>query len=527
MDQENSDSLHQDSPFYLPARGFFETFKGTGLTFDDISLATNHSAVLPRETKLETRLSESLTLALPFISSDMDTVTEAEMATAMALNGGMGLIHYNMSPRQQIKHVAKVKNHVHGLIQDPITVQPDQRIEDIIQLIESKGYSFRTFPVVDESGVLIGLLPGQVVKKRYAERSVREAMTARSDLYTIPEDMIRDHPIEAADRFFHDNIGIHKLLVVDSRDRLCGLFTLSDIERIAEESQSDRRPARDAKFRLVCGAAISAPRTAEGQLDRNSFIEHVGALVDEGVDAVAISTAHGFSEGVGTSVQLLRDAFPNLTLIAGNVTSKDGVEFLARAGADAIKVGQGPGSICTTRIVAGVGIPQMTALYDATRAETERPVALIADGGISKSGDIVKALSLADAVMCGSLFAGCREAPGKIMEINGKLYKEYRGMGSLDAMKAGAAARYGHKLSESQDKIAAEGIEALKEVAESVNQIITQLAGGLQSGLGYLGAANLGELKTKARYVRVTDAGMREAKPHDIVEVKTTASSRN
>ncbi len=521
------DSPHAGSSFYLPANGFFETFKGIGLTFDDISLATNYSDVLPRETKLETRLSESLSLTLPFISSDMDTVTEAEMAIAMALNGGLGLIHYNMSPRQQIKQVARVKNHVHGLIQDPITVLPDQRIEDIIQLIDSKGYTFRTFPVVDEDGRLIGLLPGQVVKKRYADRQVREAMTPRANLFTISEDAIRDHPIEAADKFFHENIGIHKLLVIDSGDRLCGLFTLSDIERIAEESRSDRRPARDAHFRLLCGAAISAPRNSEGQLDRDSLISHVGALVDEGIDAVALSTAHGFSEGVGTAARFIRESFPELTLIAGNVTSKEGVEFLAQAGADAVKVGQGPGSICTTRIVAGVGIPQMTALYDASCAQTDRPVALIADGGISKSGDIVKALSVADAVMCGSLFAGCREAPGKLLEINGKLYKEYRGMGSLEAMKAGAAARYGHKVSEARDKIAAEGIEALKEVSESVHQVIAQLAGGLQSGLGYLGARTLSELKVRARYIRVTDAGLREARPHDIVEVKTTTTSRD
>lgn len=527
MDQSPIHSPHAGSPFYLPADVFFEKFQGEALTFDDISLATNYSQVLPRDTLLETSLSPSLKLNLPLISSDMDTVTESEMAIAMAMNGGMGLIHYNMSDRQQLKQIAKVKNHVHGLIQDPITVKPDQHIADVIELIETKGYSFRTFPVVDDAGHLIGLLPGQVVKPRYATRKVHEAMNPRADLFTIPESSLGDQPIKAADRFFHDHIGIHKLLVVDQEDRLCGLFTLSDIERLTEESRAERRPARDAKFRLVCGAAISSPRTADGQLDRDAMISHVAALVDEGIDAVAVSTAHGFSEGVGEALRALRQAFPELTLMAGNVTSRDGVEFLAEAGADAIKVGQGPGSICTTRVVAGVGIPQMTALYDASRAQTRQPVSLIADGGISKSGDIVKALTLGDAVMCGSLFAGCREAPGKIIEIDGKLYKHYRGMGSLEAMKAGAAARYGHSTADNQKKVAAEGIEALKEVSESVGQVVNQLAGGLQSGLGYLGATTLTELKSRARFVRITAAGMKEAKPHDIVEVKTTTSTRD
>jgi len=524
MASELDHSTHAGSPFYLPASEFFLKHQAEGLTFDDISLATNYSEILPRETDLQSSLSESLTLRLPLISSDMDTVTEDEMATAMALHGGMGLIHYNMSFKQQIKQVAKVKNHVHGLIQDPITVQPEQSIGDVILLIESKGFSFRTFPVVDKDGKLIGLLPGRVVKPRYASRLVSEAMNPREDLFTLNETQIGDNPIKAADQFFNEHIGIHKLLVVDQNDRLHGLFTLSDIEQIAEESRSDFRPARDDKFRLRCGAAVSAPRKADGEIDNHLLIEHVGDLVEEGVDAIAISTAHGYSQGVGLCIRSLRDTFPDLTLIAGNVTSKAGVEFLAESGADAIKIGQGPGSICTTRVVAGVGIPQMTALYDASRAETKEPVRLIADGGVTKSGDVVKALTLSDAVMCGSLFAGCREAPGKILEIDGKLYKEYRGMGSLEAMKAGAAARYGHSLKDSKQKLAAEGIEALKEVSGSVTDIIGQLAGGLQSGLGYLGAADLSTLKTKARFIKVSPAGLRESKPHDVVEVKTSTT---
>ena len=277
---------------------------------------------------------------------------------------------------------------------------------------------------------------------------------------------------------------------------------------------------RDARFRLVCGAAVSATRNAFGDLDRDRILSHVGALVERGVDLVAVSTAHGHSKGVGDTVRMLRDAFPKLPLLAGNVTSAAGVEFLADCGANAIKVGQGPGSICTTRIVAGVGIPQLTALYTCSRAAREKHVAIVADGGITKSGDIVKALTLAHAVICGGLFAGCPEAPGQMMEIGGKLYKQYRGMGSLAAMNAGSAARYGHPTISTQ-KVAPEGVEALKEVSPSTDRILAQLIGGIQSGMGYLGAVNLAQLREKARYIRVSSAGMREAAPHDVVEVKT------
>ncbi len=514
--------LTSDSDFYLPADAFFSTASKEALTYDDVSLATNYSDILPKQSRLEMALSPSLTLQLPIISADMDTVTEADMAIAMALNGGLGLIHYNMSEKMQIKQVARVKNHVHGLIQDPITVRPDQAIGDVLTLIEDKDFNFRTFPVVNEQGVLVGLLSGRVVKPRYANHSVISAMSPRSEVFTIRESDIAGDPVKAADHFFSAHMGIHKLLVVDDQDRLRGLFTLSDIERITEEASSHTRPARDSVFRLLCGAAISPPRNASGELDRERTLGHVSQLIEEGLDVVAVSTAHGHSLGVGETVKLLRSQFPELTIIAGNVTSGEGVEFLAKAGANAIKVGQGPGSICTTRIVAGVGIPQLTALYVASKAAIKHGVAILADGGINKSGDMVKALTLADAVICGGLLAGCKEAPGKIIEINGKLFKEYRGMGSLEAMKAGSAARYGHEKKDSNRKIAAEGVEALKEVSGSIDQTLGQMAGGIQSGMGYLGAKDLKELKQKARYIRVSAAGQREAAPHDVIEIKTS-----
>lgn len=510
-----------DQNFYKHADAFFPDNAPFGLTYDDVTLATCYSEVLPKETSLDTQLSESLHLHIPIISSDMDTVTESSMAIAMANNGGMGLIHYNMTEKEQVHEVARVKNNIHGLIQDPIKVFPDQYIADVLAIIESKNFKFSTFPVVDEKGVLLGLLPGRVVKQRYKDIKVIDAMTDRKEVFTLTQKEIAGDPIAAADKFFNDHLGIHKLLVVDDENKLCGLFTLSDIEQITEENAAYIKPGRDEQFRLLCGAAVSAPRTSEGNIDRDRFLGHVSNLVAEGVDAVALSTAHGHSQGVGQSVALLREQFPDLTLIAGNVTSAEGVEFLSKAGANAIKVGQGPGSICTTRIVAGVGIPQFTALYVAAKEASKKGVKIIADGGITKSGDIVKALTLSDAVICGGLLAGCPEAPGTIMEINGKLYKQYRGMGSLEAMAAGSAARYGHKKNDKQAKVAAEGIEALKEVSDSLDKVLVQLTGGIQSGMGYLGARDLNELKKNARYVRTTQSGQRESAPHDVIEVKT------
>ena len=520
MAATTKDPDNSDSHFYKAADAFFPAFSSVGLTFDDITLATLYSEILPRHTQLDTVLAENLRLNIPVVSADMDTVTESRMAIAMALNGGLGLIHYNMPERQQLSEVSRVKYHVHGLIQDPIKVLPEQQIGDVLALIEERKFSFGTFPVVDSGGTLIGLLSGHVVKPRYAKRTVAEALTPRAQVHTITKKELGKDPIARADKFFTEHPGIHKLLVVDENDRLHGLFTMSDVERIIQERNAQFKPARDARFHLICGAAVSATRNAFGELDRDRILTHVGGLVERGVDVVAVSTAHGHSKGVGDTVRMLRDAFPKLPIIAGNVTSAEGVDYLAASGADIIKVGQGPGSICTTRIVAGVGIPQMTALYVSSRAKHRKKVTLLSDGGITKSGDIVKALTLANGVICGGLLAGCSEAPGEVVEIGGKLYKQYRGMGSLAAMKSGSAARYGHAGNATQ-KVAPEGVEALKEVAGSVDRVLAQLIGGIQSGMGYLGAANLAQLRERARYIRVSPAGQREAAPHDVVELKT------
>ena len=510
-----------DTPFYQTADKFFPANNNVGLTFDDITLATLYSEVLPRETLLDVTLADGLQLNIPVISSDMDTVTESRMAIAMALNGGLGLIHYNMPEREQLSQVSRVKYHVQGLIQEPIKVSPDQLIGDVLALIEEKKFGFSTFPVVDAKGIFVGLLSGHVVKPRYATKKVADALTPRKQVHTITKKELGKDPIARADKFFTEHIGIHKLLVLDEDDQLLGLITMSDVERITQERKAQFKPARDAHFRLVCGAAVSATRNAFGELDRERILNHAGGLVERGVDVIAVSTAHGHSKGVGDMLRVLRDAFPKLPIIAGNVTSAAGVEYLADCGANAIKVGQGPGSICTTRIVAGVGIPQMTALYVCSLAAKKKKVAILADGGITKSGDIVKALTLAQSVICGGIFAGCTEAPGDVLEISGKLYKQYRGMGSLAAMKSGSAARYGHEKADTTRKLAAEGIEALKEASGPVDRVLAQLIGGIQSGMGYLGAANLAQLREKARYIRVSPAGQREAAPHDVVELKT------
>ncbi len=512
-----------DEKFFLNAEAFFNANSGYALTYDDVTLATQYSDVLPRETRTDSSLSDSIDLPLPIISSDMDTVTESQMAIAMARNGGLGLIHCNMSQQDQLNEVIRVKNYIHGLIQDPVKVSPEMLIGDVLNLVNDKNFRFRTFPVVDVNNKLVGLLPGSIVKERYASLTVANAMTKRADVFTVRQSELGEDPIAVADAFFDKHFGVHKILVVDDDDKLCGLFTLSDIERISEERNLQQKNTRDSKFRLRCGASIAMMRKPNGELDFDNIINHVGSMVDKGLDVAAVSTAHGFTKGVGDTVKALRDAFPELTLIGGNVTNAAGVEFLAERGADAIKIGQGPGSICTTRIVAGVGIPQLTALYVCSTAARKLGVRTIADGGITKSGDMVKALTLADCMICGGLLAGCPEAPGQIMEINGKMYKQYRGMGSLSAMKAGSAARYGHDIKNKTDKITAEGVEALKEVSVSVDDMLRQFVGGIQSGMGYLGARTLPELRANARFARLTGAGQKESNPHDVIEIKQTS----
>ena len=346
-----------DLQFFQCADDFFSAHSHLGLTYDDVSLATLYSEILPRETLLNTRLAEGLELNIPIISSDMDTVTESRMAIGMALNGGLGLIHYNMTEKEQIAEVNRVKGHIHGLIQDPVTIAPDKLIGDLLQTIEREKYTFSTFPVVDAAGKILGMLPAHVINTRYAHFKVTDVIIPRSQISTILQSKLGPDAIVTADKYFMDHPMEHKLMVVDDSDRLRGLFTLSDILRINQERSAQIKPARDSHFRLLCGAAIPITRDNTGNLDKNRILAHVSNLLEKSVDVVAVSTAHGFTRDVGNTVRLIREAFPSLPIIAGNVTSGAGVEFLAEAGANIIKIGQGPGSICSTRIVAGVGIP--------------------------------------------------------------------------------------------------------------------------------------------------------------------------
>ena len=310
-----------DNQFYQPADAFFATHRQLALTYDDVSLATLYSEILPRDTQLDTTLAEGLQLNIPILSADMDTVTESRMAIAMALNGALGLLHHNMSEQDQLSEVDRVKNHVHGLIREPVKVAPEQLIGDVLEMIDKRKFAFSTFPVVDAAGRLLGLLSGHVVKPRYAKRKVASALTPRSQVQTIGVKELGSNPIARADKFFNDHPGIHKLLVVDEQDRLHGLFTMSDVERITQERAAQFKPARDSRFRLLCGASLSATRNAFGELDRARILTHVQALVERGVDVVAVSTAHGHTKGVGEAVRTIRDACPALPIIAGNVTS--------------------------------------------------------------------------------------------------------------------------------------------------------------------------------------------------------------
>lgn len=476
-----------------------------GFTFDDVLLEPGPSEVLPADVDVRTKLTRTIALNIPIIASAMDTVTESHMAIAMAQAGGLGVIHRNLDPEAQAQQVRQVKKYESGMVANPITIHPDETLAEALDIMKRNAIS--GIPVVERGpnghkGKLVGILTNRDV--RFATnpaQPVAELMT-KDRLITVREGVAQ---VEAK-RLLHQ-FRIEKLLVVDEHFRCIGLITVKDIEKQVAHPNA----AKDSQGRLLVAAATS---TGEAGYARSEM------LIDAGADIIVVDTAHGHSAGVLASVARVKKLSNAVQVIAGNVATAGGAQALIDAGADAVKVGIGPGSICTTRIVAGVGIPQLTALYVASRAAQKKGVRILADGGITKSGDIVKALTLADAVILGGLLAGCREAPGEIMEINGKLYKQYRGMGSLAAMQAGSAARYGHDKTDKTRKLTAEGIEALKEVSGNVDDVLANLVGGLQSGMGYLGAGNLPTLRQKARYIRVSPAGQKEAAPHDVIEVK-------
>ena len=474
-----------------------------GLTFDDVLLIPAYSEVLPREVDLHTRFSRNIKLNIPIVSAAMDTVTEAPMAIALAREGGIGVIHKNMSIAAQAAQVRKVKRTENGMISDPVTIAQDKTVGDALCLM--KEYHIGGIPVTDGSRRLVGIVTNRDVRFRQdLSVPVRDVMTSEG-LVTIPVSRTdRDYVITVLEQH-----KVEKLPVVDGKGNIVGLITYKDI------LQERRFPAacKDAQGRLRVAAGIGITPDA---LDR------VAALVAEGVDAVVLDSAHGHSKGVMDLLKKVKAAYPLLDVVVGNVATEEGARDLVKAGADGVKVGIGPGSICTTRIVAGVGVPQLSAIYNASQALKGTDVTLIADGGLRYSGDVVKALAAGgDCVMCGSMFAGTEESPGEAIIYNGRKFKAYRGMGSIDAMAAGSKDRYFQDDKAELNKLVPEGIVGRVPYKGTLAETVYQLIGGLRSGMGYCGAANLAALK-QAKFTRVTASGMTESHPHDITITKET-----
>jgi IMP dehydrogenase len=480
---------------------FIETaFGREALAFDDVLLAPGYSAVLPSETDISTRLTRSISLILPIISAAMDTVTEAELAIAMAQAGGIGVIHRNLTPEEQSDAVRRVKKFESGMVVNPLTINPDATLADALALMRQHGIS--GFPVVENGaspGRLVGILTNRDV--RFASdpsQRVAELMT-RKDLVTVNESVDQ----EEAKRLLHQH-RIEKLLVVDDEYRCVGLITVKDMEN----SRLNPNATKDEQGRLRVAAASS--------VGDNGF-ERSERLVDAEVDLVVIDTAHGHSQRVLDAVTRVKKLSNRVQVIAGNVATSDGVKALIDAGADAVKIGIGPGSICTTRIVAGVGVPQLTAVMDAARAAEASGVPVIADGGIKYSGDLAKALAAgASAAMVGSLLAGTDESPGEVYLHQGRSYKAYRGMGSVGAMARGSADRYFQAEVRDTLKLVPEGIEGQVPYKGPVAGVLHQLAGGLRAAMGYIGAADLAEFREKARFMRISAASLRESHAHDV-----------
>ncbi|MBI4510688.1 MAG: IMP dehydrogenase [Deltaproteobacteria bacterium] len=477
-----------------------------GFTFDDVILIPSESDVLPRDVDLSTRLTSMIPLQMPLLSSAMDTVTEAATAVAMAREGGIGIIHKNFSVEDQATEIIKVKKAESGIVVDPVTVHPDQKLFAALELM--RRHRISGLPVVSEEGMPVGILTNRDVRfERNLEQRVRDVMTTK--LITAPEGIT----LEQSKELLHRN-RIEKLIVVDGAGRLKGLITIKDIE----QAQQHPFAAKDDLGRLRVGAAVGVGS------DREARIE---ALLGAGCDLIVIDTAHGHSKGVVDAVAATRRAFPKAQIIAGNVATAEGTLALVKAGADAVKVGIGPGSICTTRVVAGVGVPQVTAISDCAKAASKSDVTIIADGGVKHSGDIVKALAAgAHAVMVGSLFAGTDEAPGEIILYQGRSYKVYRGMGSLGAMRAGSKDRYFQADVASENKLVPEGIEGRVPYKGPLSESIYQLLGGLRSGMGYLGCKNIDELRHKPKFMRITSSGLKESHVHDVIITKEAPNYR-
>lgn len=472
-----------------------------GLTFDDVLLVPAYSEVLPREVNLRSQFSRHISLNIPVVSAAMDTVTESTMAIAIAREGGIGVIHKNMSIEAQAVQVRRVKRAENGLISDPITITGEQTVGDALQMMQDNHIG--GIPVVDNKGMLIGIVTNRDLRfETNMQRPIAEVMT-RENLITISSTdnetimhALQTHKVE-------------KLPVVDKDGKLIGLVTYKDITKLKDFPNA----CKDAKGRLRCAAGVGITP---------DYMHRVDALYKEGVDAVVLDSAHGHSKNIVNALRAIKEKYPNLDVVVGNIATAEAAKYLVENGADGVKVGIGPGSICTTRIIAGVGVPQLTAIFETSAAIAGSGVPIIADGGLRYSGDVVKALAAGgNCVMCGSMFAGTEEAPGETIIYNGRKFKSYRGMGSIDAMKAGSADRYFQGNEKNINKLVPEGIVGRVPYKGSVSETIYQLMGGLRSGMGYVGAHNIGELQ-QARFVRITAAGVTESHPHNVTITSET-----
>jgi IMP dehydrogenase len=479
----------------IERKGLMEgKFAKEGLTFDDVLLVPQKSSVLPRDVDTRTRLTKKIKLNIPLMSAGMDTVTEAKLAIAMAREGGIGIIHKNMSIEEQALEVDKVKRSEHGVIVDPFYLSPEHVIADALELMER--YHISGVPIVDENKKLVGILTNRDIRfENDVNKKIEDAMT-KDNLVTAKEGIC----MEEAEKILKSR-KIEKLPIVDDEGYLKGLITIKDIEKAIQYPNS----AKDLRGRLLAGAAIGIT---------GDMMERAQALVKAGVDVIVIDTAHGHSQGVIEAVKKIKKEYPEMQVIAGNVATGEATEELILAGADAVKVGIGPGSICTTRVVAGIGVPQITAVYDCACAAKKYDVPVIADGGIKYSGDIPKAIAAgAEVCMMGSLFAGTEESPGETVIYKGRNFKTYRGMGSMSAMAAGSKDRY---FQEDTKKFVPEGVEGMVPYRGRLKDIVYQMVGGLRAGMGYCGTPTVKDLVENGKFIKITAASLKESHPHDI-----------
>lgn len=467
------------------------------LTFDDVLLLPAHSIILPRDVKLATKLTRSISLNIPLVSAAMDTVTESRLAIALAQEGGIGIIHKNMPTESQAAHVARVKRFESGVVKDPITIPPSMTVREVLNL--TRQYRISGLPVVEGSRV-VGIVTNRDLRfETNLDQPIRNIMTPKERLVTVKEGTSR----EEAMALLHQH-RLERVLVVNADFELCGLITVKDIIKTSEHPSA----CKDELGRLRAGAAIGVGEGSD---------ERAEALVEAGVDVLIVDTAHGHSQGVLERVQWVKKRFPHIQVIGGNIATAAAAKALVDYGADGVKVGIGPGSICTTRIVAGVGVPQITAIQNVAAALHGTGVPMIADGGIRYSGDIAKAIAAgADSVMLGGLFAGTEESPGDIELFQGRSYKTYRGMGSLSAMQQGSSDRYFQQAEQDAEKLVPEGVEGRVPFKGSVIAVIHQLIGGVRSGMGYLGCGTIDEMHSKAEFVEITSAGIRESHVHNV-----------